>query len=438
MTPECRVRVAQALGRDLRPDEIAEVDARIGRSARYLNRNDPDWETLKPREQWIRAGDHAGRAYRAEVEDLLRPFDMDYRLRQAGREVMGEDFERMVEAGRIRFMDRASDMPQYRGGEHDNAVAWTSSDDGHVVLFRDRMEPDAMEEILLHEVGTHAGMEGYLGEKGWADLKQRVDDGLQAGEPEWLDAAALVPRDTPAEHILEEVLAYRIQSAVGPDKFVSAALTKMRAWIFRHVPFVRGRVKLTHAVLRELALGALRREAGLARKLVRRGGILRSVPVESEGSFSKPPAASKALPFEVFAEEMRAIRKDWAPDEIQRAYQLHILYAGLTSPARGAGAAVPDVQPERAGQSPARPDAGDFAAAEKELAARSATGGDLIADSEAIEKAFREGADADGTDLDNLVLFHPDTEQEVTARQLLDEIDADRKAVERLRGCAYP
>lgn len=435
MTPECRVRVARMLGRDLRPEEIAEVDARIGRSARYLNRNDPDWDTLKPREQWVRAGDHAGRAYRAEVEDLLRPFDMDYRLRQAGREIMGEDFDRMMEAGRVQFMDRASDLPQYRSGIHDDAVAWTSDADGRVVMFRDRMGPGAMEEVLLHEVGTHAGMQGYLGEKGWSDLLQRVDDGIQAREPEWLEAAARVPRDTPAEHILEEVLAYRIQFAQGADGFVSSALTKMRAWIFRHVPFVRGRVSLTHAVLRELAMGALRREAGLARKLVRRGGILKSVPVESEGRFSKAPPASKALPFEVFAEEMRAIRKDWAPDEIQRAYQLHILYAGLTTPARAPGAAVPDVQPERPA---ARPDAGDFAAAEKELAARAQTGGDLIADSEAIEKAFREGADADGTDLDNLVLYHPETEQEVTARQLLDELDADRKAVERLRGCAYP
>ncbi|MEQ9436021.1 hypothetical protein [Hyphomonas sp.] len=436
MTPECRVRVARALGRDLHPAEMAEMDRRIDRSARYLSRNDPDWETYKKRERLQRAGDHAGELVRAESNDLVRQFDLDYRLRQAGRDVLGDDFDALEKSGRLSFMDRASDLPQYRDGAHDDAVAVTL-DDGRAVLFRDRMHPDAMHEILLHEVGWHAGMEGYLGPQGWKALQDDALKALDAQQPEALAAAQRVAPGTPDKHYAEELLAHWVQFAPAKDPFVSAMLGKMRAWVYRHIPWARGKVKLTNPMLRELATGSLNRAGQAARKLSRmEDGALRYGPMEGEGRFAK--STSRVLPFEQFEAEMRGIRKDWAPDEIARAYDLHKLYAGMQAPsAAPAGAVVPGQQ-ERAPAAPQAPDVGLRTQGEAALEARGGAGGNMIADSDALDAALRADIEASGVDLEALELIHPETGERVPAQRLLDEIDTDRKAVDRLRNCAYP
>lgn len=429
MTPECRVRVAQVLGRDLRPEEMAEFDRRIGRSSRYLSRNDPEWEALGRKERLQRAGDHAAELVRAEGDDVVRQFDIDYRLRQAGRDVLGEDFDALEQTGRLRFMDKASDLPQYRDGSADDAVAVTL-EDGRAVLFRDRMHPDAMHEILLHEIGWHAGMEGYLGREGWAALQADALKALDAAQPEAVAAATRVPAGTPDKHFAEELLAHWVQFAPAKDPFISSVLGKMRAWTFRHVPWVRGQVKLTNAMLRELAIGSLNRAGQSARKLSRmEDGGLKYAPLEGEGRFAKQ--TSRVLPRDRFEAEMMAIRKDWAPDEVERAYALHKLYASLQDvPGAPAGAAAP--APEE------RADVGLRAQGEAALAARGGAGESLVPESDALEAALRADLEAGAMDLEGVDIVHPETGETVPARVLLDEMDADRKAVERLRNCAYP
>lgn len=433
MTPECRVRVARVLGRDISKREMAELDARIERSGRYLARNDPKWQSYGDLERMRRAGDHAGRLVDAEARDVVRAFDMDYRLRHAGRQAMGRDFDVLERTGRISFKDRASDLPQFRNGADDDAVAVTL-DDGSVVLFRDRMTPAAMPEVLLHEVGVHSGMRGFLGEKGWARLLDEVEAAIARGDPNAVDAAARVPSDTPPAHFLEEVLAHWVQFAPAKDPFVSGMLGKMRAWIYRHIPFVRGRVKLTNATVRELAAGALRKAGSGARKLSRTGeGPVKVLPAENGGGrFSK--THSGILPFEQFEAEMRGIRDDWAPDEIARAYELHRIYMQTA----GTGAAAPAV----AGQDPvdrgAGPDRGLEAQAKESLEAEGGAGGNLIADSEALEVRLREEIERGEFSPDQVEIVHPETGERVPAVRLLEEMEIDKKAVNRLRDCAYP
>ena len=135
---------------------------------------------------------------------------------------------------------------------------------------------------------------------------------------------------------------------------------------------------------------------------------------------------------------MRGIRKDWAPDEIARAYDLHKLYAGLQGPSVApAGAAVPGQQ-ERAPAPSQSLDVGLRTQGEAALEARGGAGGNLIADSDALDAALRADIEASGMDLEALELIHPETGERVPAQRLLDEIDSDRKAVDRLRNCAYP
>jgi len=432
MTPDCRVRVARALGRDLSDAEAGELDARLARSERYLRKNDPEFGGLDRKGQLARAADHASGLLQAEADGLVRSYDIGFRLREAGRDALGADFDALERSGRVTMMDRASDLPQYRNGVHDDALAVTL-DDGRVVMFRDRMSPEAVPEILLHEVGVHAGMEGYLGRQGWLDLKQQAADMLAAGDEAALQAAARVPGDTSPAHYLEEVIAHWVQFGPARDQLVKTAMGKMRAWIYRHIPWVRGRVSLTHAMLKELAQGALRRETRQARKLVRQGdGPLASVPADGQGRFAK--STSRVLPFEEFSAEMRAIRDDWADDEIARAYDLHRMIMSVGS--GEAGRVAPSARPQEA-REPV-PDQGLQAMAEDALEARGGAGTGLIADSDALEARLREDIEASGADPEAAQITHPDTNETVAVKQVLDELDRERSILERLRGCAYP
>ncbi len=433
MKPNCRVRVEKLLDRHLNEGEVREIDARINRSHRYLAAHEPDFAELSRKERLIRSGEHAAELIRHEAEDTVRAFDIDFRLRQSGRDLLGEDFDRLEQAGRIAFADRASDLPQFRDGADDDALAVTL-DDGRVVLFRDHMTPDTMGEVLLHEVGVHAGMEAYLGPKGWQDLLADVEAAVKAREPQAMEAAARVPEETAPAHIMEEVLAYWVQGAPANDALVKKWLGKMRAWIYRHIPFVRGRVSLTNGMLRELADGALRRAARQSRKFVpSEAGYLRAMQAGG-GRFSKP---SRVMSFDQFSQEMLQIRKDWAPDEIARAYELHKLHMKLTAPTQlgTGGAAVSDTANDAGGE--AKPDVGLQQAALQDLPAPARGGPELVQESEALEAGLRAAVETD-PEFDGLEVIHPETGERVRARQLLDDLDADRAMLDRLRGCAYP
>lgn len=430
MTPECRVRVERVLGRSINRAEMAEIDARIDRSGHYLARNDPEWKGMNARERTLKAGAHAAELIEADAQNTVRAFDLNYRLGHAARDVLGPDFDRMVESGRIQFKDRASDLPQYRSGEHDDAIAVTL-DDGSVVLFRDRMEPKDVPEVLLHEVGVHSGMAGYLGERGWSDLLGRVQKALDGKDPDAVKYAKRVPDDTPAANYLEEVLAHWVQVAPKSDKFVSSMLGKMRAWIFRHLPFVRGRIKLTNAMLRELAIGSMRRAGKGARKLSRQNDApIRSVDAETDaGRFTK--TRSGVMPRAQFEAEMRLINKNWAPDQIERAYELHKLYAETVSGPAGGAAPSPI-------QDPAPRDQGLVQQAEQAIEVREAGEKSIVEDADRAHATLLGDAEDGALDLDSVEIVHPETGDRVSARVLLDEIDADQRAVNRLRDCAYP
>ncbi len=430
MTPECRVRVERVLGRSINPAEMAEIDARIDRSGRYLSRNDPDWKGLNTRERTLRAGAHAADLIEADAQNTVRAFDMTYRLGHAGRDVLGSDFDSMVASGRIQFKDRASDLPQYRSGEHDDALAVTL-EDGSVVLFRDRMAPEDVPEVLLHEVGVHSGMAGYLGDRGWSDLLARVQKAVDDNDPNALKHAERVPADTPPAHFLEEVLAHWVQLAPKSDKFVSSMLGKMRAWIFRHLPFVRGRLKLTNEMLRELALGSMRRAGKGARKLSRQNdGPIRSRDADTDaGRFTK--TRNRVMPRAQFEAEMRLINKNWAPDQIDRAYELHKLYAETVSSPAGVAAPAPI-------QDPAPRDQGLVQQAEQAVEVRGMGEKGIVEDADRAHAVLMDDAESGDIDLDGVEIVHPETGDRVSARVLMDEIDADQRAVNRLRDCAYP
>lgn len=418
MRPDCRVRVEQILGRKVSPAEAAEIDGRLARSRAYLQQQELLFKDLPKTEQLKRAGAHAAELRRAEAEDLVRAFDLDFRLREAGRLLLGDaDFDALLKSGRLRFMDRASDLPQFRNGADDDAVAVTL-DDGRVVIFRDNAGSGAMQELLLHELGVHAGLRGYLGDAAFRDLLADVSKALANGEDGALRAAMRVPADTPGEAVLEEVLAYWVQFADFKTGFWPRLIDRMRAGIYKAVPALRGRMKLTDGMLVEMARGAMWREVGLARKLVQAGKTLRHVPLEASGAgrFARGPMSREA-----FEAEMRKIRKDWDPADIDRAYALHVRHVQARE-----GAQVPPA------------DGGLRRAAEVELEKSGGPGDGLIEESEAMEASIRERLDLEGIDPERTLVFDPETEREVPLARVLQDLDEDRKMLDRLRGCAYP
>lgn len=419
VTPECRVRVEQELGRPLSKPEQAEIDARVARSRSYLMRHEDGFRDLPKTEQLQRAGAHAAELRQAEIDDVVRALDLDFRLKEAGRDVLPEQFDALVQSGRLNFRDRASDLPQFRDGAHDDAVAVTL-DDGRVVIFRDHMSPEAMPEILLHELGVHAGMRGYLGDDGFRQLLLDVEAALRAGDDSALLAAQRVPADTDSSVFLEEVLAHWVQFATPKDGFWSKTFSQMKAWIYKTMPALRGRLALDDEMLLELARGAMKREGRIAKKLVSDArGRLRVAPLTEEGGgrFGRGPMSRDR-----FEAEMRAIRADWDPADIDRAYRLHLEHARLKTQ----------------GSAPPVRDEGLALSARAGIEARGGPGEGLLEESDMLETSLRERLETDGIDVEAALVIDPETGREVPLRALLDDLDSDRTMLERLRGCAYP
>lgn len=257
MKPICRGRVDIALGRRITDAEAREIELRLTRSAGYLARRDPGWRSLAKGARFEAAARHAAAAADAEAAGLLAAFDMDFRLRQAGREAFGADFDRLEASGQLEFRDRAEDLgPQYAG---DNDAMAVYRPDGGITVFRSMTSPDQMGAVLLHEAGAHKGLPGMLGRAGYERVLNAVDKLYASGDPAARAARRAVPEDTPDSHIRHEMLAYLVEAApqAGPAK---RAIAAAKAWAIRAFPRLAP-LLADEATLRSLAAMAVRAAA---------------------------------------------------------------------------------------------------------------------------------------------------------------------------------
>ena len=84
------------------------------------------------------------------------------------------------------------------------------SDGRCAYLVADQLTPEAAPGVFLHEVAGHVTLPAMLG-KHYADLTAEFDRLLAADDPYARLAAALVPDETPAEHVPAERLAHLIE-----------------------------------------------------------------------------------------------------------------------------------------------------------------------------------------------------------------------------------
>jgi len=162
----------------------------------------------------------------------------------------GDGASALIRAGEINIVDTP---PKWAAPD---AMALTDAK-GRVTLFSSNVNAAEVRGLILHEVGVHAGLEAMLGAQGKADLLEALSARWDAGDESVLAASRRVPPDTPAEHMMEETLAYLVQHA-PKNTFVQQLFADIRAWLYKTFPKMRDWMTLTDADLQSLALGAVR------------------------------------------------------------------------------------------------------------------------------------------------------------------------------------
>jgi hypothetical protein len=170
------------------------------------------------------------------------------------------EMRRLVESGKAVLHDTQATLP---GENHPANVQGMTTADGVTHYVANKLTPESMQNVALHEVGVHAGMEKMLGAKMWEDVKNQA----MTNQGKEFDAArAAVPKNTPANLRAEETLAYLVEN--------SRHLPLVRRIIAAIRNFMRttfgANIKLTEADARQLAVTSMRRESKTAERTARK------------------------------------------------------------------------------------------------------------------------------------------------------------------------
>jgi hypothetical protein len=178
-------------------------------------------------------------------------------LTTALRAQFGRDADRLVQAGRIKFVESANQLP---AGPHPADVrGMYYGGDSYIVAGNTPMS--AIRGLALHEIGVHAGFRDMLGDALYNDVLARIEAKIGT-DPVFSEARALAEaRANRPDHVPEETLAYLIENA--PEMpLVRRVLAAIRQWLYR---VTGGRfVDLNQADLQMMAVASLRRYARMA------------------------------------------------------------------------------------------------------------------------------------------------------------------------------
>jgi len=262
-----------AADRNFEPDQVSVADADASADVQARVDAAPKWHALKDAEDaladadvlladTVAAGDQAFKYSREAVdpEKVSTPDTLTESLRQS----FGASTERLMQEGRIKLVATPDEIP---GGPHPGDVKAATAPDGTVYVVASNVSELEARGILLHEVGVHVGMEKMLGTDVFRSVLRELDDAIGRGE-DWAQAArSRVPKETPADLVREEQLAYLVQHA--PElPIVQRIMAAVRAWVYRTFEFAREtvkeadgkertRVQLTEADFRAMAVAAL-------------------------------------------------------------------------------------------------------------------------------------------------------------------------------------
>ena len=161
------------------------------------------------------------------------------------------EMKHLVDNGKLTLHDTRDTLPDQTLPE--NVQGYTSPK-GEVHLVANKLTPETLPKVAMHEMGVHVGMRGMVGDKVWGDLTSQA---LTTKGEAFDRARQAVPENTP-EHLKgEETLAYLVENAPKLP-VVKRAVSAVKNWA--RTTF-GAKLYLTEADAHHLAAKALRRES---------------------------------------------------------------------------------------------------------------------------------------------------------------------------------
>jgi len=169
------------------------------------------------------------------------------------------EMKRLVASGKLTLHDTKDTLP---GEGHPENVQGLTTPQGEVHLVANKLTPETLPKVAMHEMGVHVGMRGMVGDKVWGDLTSQA---LTTKGEAFDRARQAVPENTP-EHLKgEETLAYLVENAPNLP-IVKRAISAVKNWV--RTTF-GAKLNLTEADAHHLAAKALRRESQTATRAPR-------------------------------------------------------------------------------------------------------------------------------------------------------------------------
>ena len=115
---------------------------------------------------------------------------------------LSPEMKKLVASGKAVIHDTQETLP---GENHPANVQGMTTADGVTHYVANKLTPETIQNVALHEMGGHVGMEKMVGPKVWENIKNQA----MTNQGKAFDAArAAIPKDTPAHLHAEEALAY--------------------------------------------------------------------------------------------------------------------------------------------------------------------------------------------------------------------------------------
>lgn len=181
------------------------------------------------------------------------------------------EMKRLIESGKLTLHDTKDTLP---GEGHPDNVQGLTTPEGEVHLVADKLTPETLPKVAMHEMGVHVGMKGMVGDKVWGDLTSQA---LTTKGEAFDRARQSVPENTP-EHLKgEETLAYLVENSPKLP-IVKRAVSAVRNWA--RTTF-GAKLSITESDIHHLAAKALRRESKTSERSTREGTAYAQNPVEN-------------------------------------------------------------------------------------------------------------------------------------------------------------
>lgn len=186
-------------------------------------------------------------------------------LQAVASEFMGADWNALADAGHVQIVQSAADVPTGPRGLPGNVAAVHMRDSRTTYFIADKIRPERMRALILHEIGVHHGMEDLVGKRGMNALFRQLDLMYADKHPEVVRARDMAERYAARpDDVPEETLAYLIENNADLP-IVTRTLSAVRQWLIKTFGTTFG-MRLTLDDIRGLAITALRRNAERARR----------------------------------------------------------------------------------------------------------------------------------------------------------------------------